>query len=86
MVADSPNYGQIWDEEARKYVDFCKSPDMSFDFEGISQKNYFTGYTNSYSPGKKISLIITDIGKLKTIFIIVKDSMNKGKVYSYYVQ
>jgi len=65
MVADSPNYGQIWDEEAGEYVDFCKSPDMSFDFDGIAHENNFTGDTSSFDSGEKISLIITDIGKLK---------------------
>ena len=83
MVTNSPNYGQIWDEEAEKYVDFCK-PDMSFDFDGTVEEQNLTRNTSTYDSyrqsGDKISLIITDIGKLKhdKVCLFGVDAQGKG--------
>lgn len=69
MVTDSPNYGQIWDEETGEYVDFCKPPEMTFDFNDIVEEKNLTRNSSTYNhysqQGEKISLIVTDIGKLK---------------------
>lgn len=81
MVTNSPNYGQIWDEEAEEYVDFCKPPDMSFDFDNAVEEHRNDSTYDSYSQsGEKISLIITDIGKLKhdKVCLFGVDAQGKG--------